>query len=123
MSALELDDDECSICFGNLKNRSNVKLRCTHHFCLKCTILHLNQKNDCPLCRGAVLPTNDYKTIFQKNKKLTEELNISRRRLNDLQNYVNIMNYKHSELKKKFNDIVAMLELSKPPQEDLFGGF
>ena len=98
MSALELEpDNECCICFGNLQNRSNIKLRCTHHFCLKCMILHLNQKNNCPLCRGAVLPTNDYKVIFEGNQKLAQKLDISRRCFTELRTFYNVL---HSENEK-----------------------
>ena len=68
-AALELEiENECCICFGNLNNRSKVTLRCTHEFCLKCTLQQLKQKNDCPLCRRNVLPTNDYRSLFGEKK-------------------------------------------------------
>lgn len=71
MAALDLEieiENECCICFGNLDNRSKVTLRCRHEFCLKCTLQQLKQKNDCPLCRRNVLPTNDYRSLFGEKK-------------------------------------------------------
>ena len=68
-AAIELEiENECCICFGNLDNRSKVTLRCKHEFCLKCTLQQLKQKNDCPLCRRNVLPTNDYRSLFGQTK-------------------------------------------------------
>ncbi len=105
MSALELEpENECCICFGPLKNRSNVKLRCTHHFCLKCTLLHLNIKNDCPLCRGAMLPTNDYKVIFERNQKLAQELTELKNRFTNFRVRAEDWHRQNTELKRMFKD-------------------
>ena len=105
MSALELEpENECCICFGSLKNRSNVKLRCTHHFCLKCTLLHLNIKNDCPLCRGAMLPKNDYKVIFERNQKLAQELTELKNRFTNFRVRAEDWHRQNTELKRRFKD-------------------
>lgn len=116
MSALELEpENECCICFGNLNNRSTVAGRCTHKICLKCMLLHLNIKNDCPLCRGAVLPTNDYKVIFERNQKLAKELDISRRCITDLQTFYNSMRSENQELKKRLKDAATVLTATCQP--------
>ena len=64
MAALDIEpENECCICFGDMGNR------CTHEFCLKCTLQHLYLTNDCPLCRRDVLPTKDYRGLIGDKQK------------------------------------------------------
>lgn len=110
MAALELEpENECCICFGNLNNRSTVTGRCTHKFCLKCMLLHLNIKNDCPLCRGAVLPTNDYKVIFERNQKLAQKLTELKNRFTNFQVRAEDWRRQNTDLKRRFKKAAKVL--------------
>lgn len=43
--------NECPICFVPIETTGHVTTKCGHRFCLKCLLQHLNNNNNCPLCR------------------------------------------------------------------------
>lgn len=61
-----LTNEECPICFSR---NTNISTNCHHSFCAKCTITHLQAKNDgcqsCPICRQTIntLLYDDKKTL------------------------------------------------------------
>ena len=64
------DDIKCSICYCVLKEP--MFLKCGHKFCKKCINIHLNNFNNCPLCRYKINNKND--DLIEK-KEFNEKLN------------------------------------------------
>lgn len=80
---------ECFVCFETMENISTVTLMCKHVVCLKCMIQQMNVKNECPMCRGEVLKTNDYALLYSKNT--TDIISFLQEQNNTIQSYINII--------------------------------
>ena len=44
-------EENCSVCYDELKLENSVKTPCNHFFCSKCFFRWLRTKNTCPMCR------------------------------------------------------------------------
>lgn len=66
-----MKQQECSICFSQLKAEKNIKLACGHFFHTHC--LSKCCKRECPLCRKRMCPDDCYE-VFQETiiKPLTK---------------------------------------------------
>ena len=53
------NNNECPICFDNLKNKSFITGSCGHIFCAKCIYVNMNFNKQtgklCPMCRLSIL--------------------------------------------------------------------
>lgn len=57
---------ECCICLEVIKNGENtVTTKCKHTFCLTCLLQHYEEKNNCPLCRGKLVPEDNNEKKFK----------------------------------------------------------
>ena len=47
---------DCCICMDTIQITNRAVTECGHVFCLGCLLQHLDNKNDCPMCRRTVGP-------------------------------------------------------------------
>tara|TARA_B100001093_G_C26433861_1_gene845196 strand:+ start:39 stop:365 length:327 start_codon:yes stop_codon:yes gene_type:complete len=80
---------ECFVCFETMENTSTVTLMCKHVACLKCMIQQMKIKNECPMCRGEALKTNDYALLYPN--KTTEIITFLQEQNNTIQSYIDII--------------------------------
>ena len=61
------EEIECIICFKEISDRNKCITKCNHLFCFECIFIYFQNKNECPLCRGALIPIDKY-TLNNKKK-------------------------------------------------------
>jgi hypothetical protein len=71
-------DNECVICFEDIKDTNKCITKCNHLFCFECIFIYFQKKNECPLCRGNLISTEKYsinnKKVYDRNIIITDEI-------------------------------------------------
>lgn len=49
---------ECPVCYDN--TTKNLETKCKHSFCISCFNVHLETKNNCPMCRHTVINNSQF---------------------------------------------------------------
>jgi hypothetical protein len=55
LSEKDLNEKECSICYGYFENRENVKLKCNHVYHKDCMVEWCSKSKTCPICREKLI--------------------------------------------------------------------
>jgi hypothetical protein len=52
------EETNCPVCYEAFQEKKIIKTQCGHCFCFDCITKFTKHKNNCPMCRGAILQLN-----------------------------------------------------------------
>lgn len=103
-------DFHCPICLSLIKEV--FMTRCGHSFCYSCIVQHLRDKQDCPVCRGAltrdqIFPNFSLNNIFERSAGLLEDVDVAEPRSKSRHDILNQNDYTPEEIDNMLSTLKA----------------
>ncbi|KAF8943259.1 RING finger and WD repeat domain-containing protein 2 [Haplosporangium gracile] len=86
--------------------------RCGHSFCYSCIVQHLRDKQDCPVCRGAltrdqIFPNFSLNNIFERSAGLLDDVDVAEPRSKSRHDILNQNDYTSEEIDNMLSTLKA----------------